>query len=79
VSHLKSEITMEQRPSRLTRSEAILAVSDVVATTRYYRDVLGFADEWTWGEPPDFGGVRWGKVGVMLMTHFISWDHASRG
>jgi GNAT superfamily N-acetyltransferase/uncharacterized glyoxalase superfamily protein PhnB len=59
-------MTVEQRPARLIRSEAILAVSDVGATIRHYRDVLGFADQWTWGDPPDFGGVRWGKVGVMF-------------
>jgi GNAT superfamily N-acetyltransferase len=28
--------------------------------------VLGFREGWTWGEPPDFGGVRWGKVGAMF-------------
>ena len=42
-------MTVKQGPTHLTRSEAILAVSDVVATIRYYRHVLGFADEWTWG------------------------------
>ena len=47
-------------------SEPIFPVTDVVATVRYYRDVLGFAEEWVWGEPPDFGGVRWGKVGAMF-------------
>jgi GNAT superfamily N-acetyltransferase len=59
-------MTVEPRPTRLIRSEPILAVSDVVATTRYYRDVLGFGDEWTWGEPPEFGGARWDKVSVMF-------------
>jgi GNAT superfamily N-acetyltransferase len=47
-------------------SEPIFPVLDVVATVRYYREVLGFAEEWVWGEPPDFGGVRWGKVGAMF-------------
>jgi GNAT superfamily N-acetyltransferase len=50
----------------LTRSQAILAVADVVATVRFYREKLGFTDEWLWGEPPDFGGVQWGSVGVMF-------------
>lgn len=50
----------------LRSSEPILPVADVVATVRHYREVLGFADEWLWGDPPDFGGVRWGKVGVMF-------------
>jgi uncharacterized glyoxalase superfamily protein PhnB len=47
-------------------SEPIFPVADAVATVRYYRDVLGFAEEWVWGEPPDFGGVRWDKVGAMF-------------
>lgn len=50
----------------LWSSEPIFPVADIVATVRYYRAVLGFADEWLWGDPPDFGGVRWGKVGVMF-------------
>jgi catechol 2,3-dioxygenase-like lactoylglutathione lyase family enzyme len=59
-------MTSESAPVALSRSEAILAVADVVATVRYYRDKLGFPREWLWGEPPDFGGVSWGKVGVMF-------------
>jgi GNAT superfamily N-acetyltransferase/uncharacterized glyoxalase superfamily protein PhnB len=53
----------------LQRSEPIFAVKDVAATVRYYRDVLGFSDEWLWGDPPDFGGIRWGKIGVMFALH----------
>jgi GNAT superfamily N-acetyltransferase len=50
----------------LSRSEAILAVADVVASVRYYRDKLGFTGEWLWGDPPTFGGVSWGKVSIMF-------------
>jgi GNAT superfamily N-acetyltransferase len=50
----------------LRGSEPIFPVADVVATVGYYREVLGFREGWTWGEPPDFGGVRWGKVGAMF-------------
>ena len=50
----------------IRNSEPIFPVADIVATVRYYRDVLGFAEEWVWGEPPDFGGVRWGKIGAMF-------------
>ena len=50
----------------LWSSEPIFPVADVAATVRYYRVVLGFADEWLWGDPPDFGGVRWDKIGVMF-------------
>ena len=50
----------------LRSSEPIFPVADVLATVRYYREVLGFREGWTWGDPPDFGGVRWGKVGAMF-------------
>jgi GNAT superfamily N-acetyltransferase len=50
----------------LRASEPIFPVADVVETVRYYREVLGFCEGWTWGDPPDFGGVRWGKVGAMF-------------
>lgn len=50
----------------LTSSEPIFAVSDVRETVRFYRDVLGFESEWFWGDPPNFGGVRWGRVHVMF-------------
>ena len=47
-------------------SEAILAVSDVRQTVRFYRDVLGFESEWFWQDPPTFGGVRWGHIQIMF-------------
>ena len=50
----------------LSRSEAILAVADVPAAVRFYRDKLGFTGEWLWGDPPTFGGVSWGRVHVMF-------------
>jgi len=59
-------MTNESPPVELCRSEAILAVADVVAAVRFYRDRLGFTGEWLWGEPPTFGGVSWGKVAVMF-------------
>jgi GNAT superfamily N-acetyltransferase len=57
---------MDDRRAFLRTSEPIFAVADVADTVRYYREVLGFLEGWTWGEPPDFGGVRWGKVGAMF-------------
>jgi GNAT superfamily N-acetyltransferase len=57
---------MDEGRVTLRGSEPIFPVADVVATVRYYRDVLGFREGWTWGEPPYFGGVRWGKVGAMF-------------
>jgi ribosomal protein S18 acetylase RimI-like enzyme len=57
---------MDEGRVAIRSSEPIFPVADVVATVRYYREVLGFREGWTWGEPPDFGGVRWGKVGAMF-------------
>jgi len=57
---------MSEERVALRGSEPIFPVVDVVATVRYYRSVLGFTDEWLWGDPPDFGGVRWGRFGVMF-------------
>jgi predicted N-acetyltransferase YhbS/uncharacterized glyoxalase superfamily protein PhnB len=60
---------MDQRPTyplTLNSSEAVLAVADVPTTVRYYRDVLGFENQWLWGDPPTFAGLRWGKVQIML-------------
>ncbi len=39
--------------------EPVLAVNDILETVSYWHDVLGFPDKWTWGEPPDHGGVSW--------------------
>jgi GNAT superfamily N-acetyltransferase len=57
---------MAHAPLSLRSSEPIFTVVDVVATVRYYGAVLGFTSEWLWGDPPDFGGVRWGRFGVMF-------------
>jgi GNAT superfamily N-acetyltransferase len=56
----------ETVPAAVCRSEAILAVADVAAAVQFYRDKLGFTGEWLWDDPPTFGGVSWGKVGVMF-------------
>jgi predicted N-acetyltransferase YhbS/uncharacterized glyoxalase superfamily protein PhnB len=55
----------KQEPA-LRSSEAILAVADVPATVKFYRDALGFQGQWLWGTPATFGGVRWGAVHVMF-------------
>jgi GNAT superfamily N-acetyltransferase len=57
---------MDDARVSLRGSEPISPVADAVATVRHDRAVLGFQEGWTWGEPPDFGGVRWGKVGAMF-------------
>jgi uncharacterized glyoxalase superfamily protein PhnB len=50
----------------IKHSEPIFAVRDVRETIAFYREVLGFQSEWLWGNPPTFGGARWGPVHVMF-------------
>lgn len=45
---------------------AILVVRDVMASVAYYRDVLGFSVEFTFGEPTFYAGVRRGQVSLHL-------------
>jgi uncharacterized glyoxalase superfamily protein PhnB len=74
---------MDQRrvPGPIVRSEAILAVADVAATIKFYRETLGFTEEWVWADPPTFGGVGWGEVSLMfdlnleLATHLEGHQH----
>jgi len=46
--------------------EPILAVADIVQTVNYWHEVLGFPEKWTWGEPPNYGGVSWCGVSVQF-------------
>jgi GNAT superfamily N-acetyltransferase/uncharacterized glyoxalase superfamily protein PhnB len=52
------------------RVEPILAVKDVTETVLYWHDVLGFPDKWTWGEPPNHGGVSWNGVAIQFSQDF---------
>jgi ribosomal protein S18 acetylase RimI-like enzyme len=62
----KRPMTSKTEAVSLSQSQAILAVADVVAAVRFYRDKLGFTREWLWGDPPTFAGVSWGRVGLMF-------------
>jgi len=46
--------------------EPIFPVRDIRETIRYWREVLGFTHQWTWGEPPSHGGVSWQKAFVQF-------------
>ena len=43
----------------VSHAEPILAVSNILETVNYWHHTLGFADKWTWGDPPNYGGVAW--------------------
>jgi GNAT superfamily N-acetyltransferase/uncharacterized glyoxalase superfamily protein PhnB len=44
---------------KLIHAEPVLAVNDITETINYYHETLGFPQKWTWGEPPNHGGVSW--------------------
>ena len=46
--------------------EPVLAVQDISETVSYWQDILGFPQKWTWGEPPNHGGVSWQKVFIQF-------------
>jgi N-acetylglutamate synthase-like GNAT family acetyltransferase/uncharacterized glyoxalase superfamily protein PhnB len=50
----------------ITSSEPIFAVTDIVRSVRFYRDVVGFESEWLWGEPAVHAGVSWGRIQLMF-------------
>ena len=46
--------------------EPILAVKDIKETIEYWHETLGFPNKWTWGEPPNYGGVNWNSTFVQF-------------
>jgi GNAT superfamily N-acetyltransferase len=47
--------------------EPIFPVRDIPETIRYWQEVLGFTNKWTWGDPPEVGGVSWQKAFVQFL------------
>lgn len=43
----------------ISHAEPVLLVKDVAETIKYWHEVLGFPGHWTWGTPPNHGGVSW--------------------
>lgn len=56
----------EENTAFLSHVEPVLPVEDVLKTVEYWHGVLGFKDKWTWGEPPNHGGVAWQGVFVQF-------------
>ncbi len=59
-------MTAQRIPGPILKSEAILAVADVAATIKFYKEKLGFTKDWVWDDPPTHGGVQWGEVDLMF-------------
>jgi GNAT superfamily N-acetyltransferase len=50
----------------LSRAEPMLPVNDIVETVNYWRDLLGFRDVWTWGDPVNHGGAVWHDAAIQF-------------
>ncbi|MEO5977074.1 MAG: GNAT family N-acetyltransferase [Chryseolinea sp.] len=59
-----SEIIGDNTPS-IAHAEPVLAVGDILATVAYWKEVLGFPKGWTYGNPPNHGGVSWDGAGFI--------------
>jgi len=46
----------------------VIATADVLATVRYFEQTLGFKQQWLWGDPPIYAGVRAGSA-LLYITH----------
>ena len=53
----------------LQAASPVLKVADVAKAMTYYKDVLGFQEEFKAGEPLTYGGVARGKVVFHLSQH----------
>ncbi|SEJ19667.1 Acetyltransferase (GNAT) domain-containing protein [Dyadobacter koreensis] len=47
-------------------AEPVLAVKNITETLAYWHEILGFPQMWTWGDPPDHGGVYWNDVFIQF-------------
>jgi catechol 2,3-dioxygenase-like lactoylglutathione lyase family enzyme len=73
-------------PAELLTAFPLLLVHDVAQTVAYYRDVLGFPEALSFGNPPGYAVVKRGPAGIHLMpapaaelvgpNHLIN-DHAA--
>src|ERR1700730_3412666 len=57
---------MNSHPSKIAPN---FIVPDVVATAKYYCDVLGFTSVRYDGDPPVFALVEWGDVPIMFKNY----------
>jgi len=50
----------------LLHVEPVLAVHNIEATVSYWHETLGFPNKWTWGDPPNHGGVAWSTTFIQF-------------
>ena len=65
--------------SALCAAATVFVVKDVVRSVEYFRDVLGFHTEFTWGEPVCYAGVERGQVAIHLQAASDTKRHPGHG
>ena len=53
-------------PETYSSAVPVIATRDVAATVRYFEQTLGFEQQWVWGEPPVYAGVKAGGALVYI-------------
>jgi N-acetylglutamate synthase-like GNAT family acetyltransferase len=53
-------------PPIFSHVEPVIAVYNIMETISYWQNTLGFPAKWTWGDPPNHGGVSWQKVFIQF-------------
>jgi len=44
----------------------VIATVDVLETVRYFEEVIGFRQQWTWGAPPVYAGLQSGEAWIYV-------------
>jgi catechol 2,3-dioxygenase-like lactoylglutathione lyase family enzyme len=55
-------------PHNFSFAVPVIATADVLATVRYFEQTLGFKQQWLWGDPPVYAGIRAGGA-LLYVTH----------
>ena len=54
--------------NNFTSAVPVIATADVAATIQYFEQTLGFKQQWVWGDPPVYAGIRAGGA-LLYVTH----------
>ena len=54
--------------NNFTSAVPVIATADVTATIHYFEQTLGFKQQWVWGDPPVYAGIRAGGA-LLYVTH----------
>jgi uncharacterized glyoxalase superfamily protein PhnB len=61
-------MTHEQQLQNYSSAVPVIATADVSGTVRYFEQTLGFEQQWIWGDPPLYAGLKAGSA-ILYITH----------